>query len=77
MRNKWRKSKLDAKKSFLAAKLFGPCSAGKHDQCAVELAMYRCSCSCHYAKSDASEGESSLAHRYIRKRDPASEPHEE
>ncbi len=56
MRNKWRKSKPDAKKSFLA-KLFGPCGAGKHDQCAVELAMYRCSCNCHYPKSDASEGE--------------------
>ncbi len=57
MRNKWRKSKPDAKKSFLAAKLFGPCRAGKHDQCAVELATYRCSCNCHYPKSDASEGE--------------------
>src|SRR5260370_25896260 len=56
MRNKWRKFKPDAKKSFLA-KLFGPCGAGKHDQCAVELAMYRCSCNCHYPKSDASEGE--------------------
>src|SRR5713226_2441124 len=57
MRNKWRKSKPDAKKSLLAAKLFGPCSAGNHDQCAVELAMYRCSCNCHYPKSDESEGE--------------------
>src|SRR5713226_6217204 len=57
MRNKWRKSKPDAKKSLLAAKLFGPCGAGEHDQCAVELAMYRCSCNCHYPKSDASEGE--------------------
>jgi hypothetical protein len=56
MHDKWLESKPDGKKGYLA-KLFRPCGTGKHDQCAVELAMYRCSYSCHYPNSDASEGE--------------------
>ena len=56
MRSKWRKSKPDTKKTFLGSKLFGPCIAGKHDKCAVELATYRCSCKCHDSKSDAPQG---------------------
>jgi hypothetical protein len=59
MRNRWRKSKPDpdAKRSFLASKLFGPCRAGKHDECALQLATYRCSCKCHTAKPDIPEVE--------------------
>jgi hypothetical protein len=44
--------KADIKKSFVW-KLFGPCEAGKHHECDIELAMYRCSCKCHRSKPKA------------------------
>ncbi len=38
MCKRWLKSEPapDAKSSFLASKLFGPCRAAKHDECAVQ-----------------------------------------